>query len=124
FEVLTANRSYVLFTLRAQKDMMKHVSQLKGLRTRIKGFAAGLIAERNDEKQLKLLKNPVPVFSEGAWIQTLFLLKYWMDDNSPKFERTDIVIEKSVRAIFDVFDTTPLESVIDFGKYLWKERMT
>ncbi len=104
--------------------MMKHVSQLKGLRTRIKGFAAGLIAERNDEKQLKLLKNPVPVFSEGAWIQTLFLLKYWMDDNSPKFERTDIVIEKSVRAIFDVFDTTPLESVIDFGKYLWKERMT
>ncbi|MCW8981699.1 MAG: TetR family transcriptional regulator C-terminal domain-containing protein [Altibacter sp.] len=123
FEVLTANRSYVLFTLKEQKDMMKQLSQLKGLRTRIKGFAAGLITEKNDEKQLKILKNSVTVFSEGAWIQTLFLMKYWMDDNSPKFEKTDIVIEKSVRAIFDVFDTTPLESVIDFGKFLWKERM-
>ena len=46
-----------------------------------------------------------------------------MSDNSPGFEKTDMVIEKSVRAIFDIFETTPLESVIDFGKFLWKEKM-
>jgi hypothetical protein len=46
-----------------------------------------------------------------------------MDDNSAGFENTDIAIEKSVRAIFDVFDTQPLESVLDFGKFLWKEKM-
>ena len=72
---------------------------------------------------MKILKQSVTVFSEGAWIQTLFLLKYWMDDNSAGFENTDIAIEKSVRAIFDVFDTQPLESVLDFGKFLWKEKM-
>jgi hypothetical protein len=123
FELLTANRSYVLFTLGDQKDMMKNMVQLKGLRKHIKEFASELIEEKNDDKQFKILKHPVSVFSEGAWLQTLFIMKYWMEDNSPSFEKTDVVIEKSVRAIFDVFETTPLESLLDFGKFLWKEQM-
>jgi len=123
FEMLTANRSYVLFALKENKDMMKSLSQLKGLRIRVKEFASELISEKNEEKNLKILKQPVSVFSEGAWLQTLFILKYWMEDSSPSFEKTDIVIEKSVRAIFDVFDNTPLESVVDFGKFLWKDKM-
>ncbi|WP_203293217.1 TetR family transcriptional regulator C-terminal domain-containing protein [Luteirhabdus pelagi] len=123
FEMLTLNRSYVLFALQEEKDMMRNLSQLKGLRKRIKEFSATLIENRNEEKNFKLLKHPVSVFSEGAWLQTLFILKYWMEDSSPSFEKTDIVIEKSVRAIFDVFETTPLESVVDFGKFLWKDKM-
>lgn len=123
FELLTLNRSYILFTLREHQNMMRNLSQLKGLRQNIKHFAANLIRENNEDKKLKILKQSVTVFSEGAWIQTLFLLKYWMDDNSAGFENTDIAIEKSVRAIFDVFDTQPLESVLDFGKFLWKEKM-
>jgi len=123
FEILTANRSYVLFALKEHKDMMKNLNQLKGLRRHIKHFASELIEDKNDEKQFKILKQPVSIFSEGAWLQTLFILKFWMEDSSPSFEKTDVVIEKSVRAIFDVFETTPLESVLDFGKFLWKERM-
>ncbi|MCW5520270.1 TetR/AcrR family transcriptional regulator [Aureitalea sp. L0-47] len=123
FEMLTANRSYVLFALSEKKDMMKNMAQLKGLRGHIKEFASELIEIKNDEKQFNILKHPVSVFSEGAWLQTLFILKYWMEDTSPSFEKTDVVIEKSVRAIFDVFETTPLESLLDFGKFLWKEKM-
>ncbi len=123
FEMLTANRSYVLFSLKEHNDMMKNMVQLKGLRKHVKEFAGELIQDKNDEKSFKILKQPVSVFSEGAWLQTLFILKYWMEDNSPSFEKTDVVIEKSVRAIFDVFETTPLESVLDFGKFLWKEKM-
>lgn len=123
FEMLTANRSYVLFSLHEHKDMMATMKQLKDLRQHIKEFAGGLIEDKNDEKSFKILKQPVSVFSEGAWLQTMFILKYWMEDTSPSFEKTDVVIEKSVRAIFDVFETTPLESVLDFGKFLWKEKM-
>ncbi len=123
FEVLTANRSYVLFTLDEENDMMKNMNQLKGLRKHIKSFAKELIQMDNDEKQISILKRNESVFSEGAWIQFLFLLKFWMDDNSAEFEKTDIAIEKSVNTIFDVFDNTPLEQVIDFGKFLYKERV-
>ncbi|HLW33585.1 MAG TPA: TetR family transcriptional regulator C-terminal domain-containing protein [Aequorivita sp.] len=123
FQLLTLNRSYVLFTLKEHRNILRNLSQLKGLRKEIKHFAAELIRENNEDEKLKILKQSVTIFSEGAWLQTLFLLKYWMDDNSAGFENTDIAIEKSVRAIFDVFDTQPLESVIDFGKFLWKEKM-
>lgn len=123
FEVFSANRSYVLFSLQGKKDKMKSLKELSELRKSIKDFAADLIQESNDEKQLRILKHPVSLFSEGAWVQTLFILKYWMDDTSPGFEKTDVAIEKSVRVIFDVFETTPLESIIDFGKFLWKEKM-
>ena len=64
-----------------------------------------------------------PIFSEGAWIQFLFLLKFWMDDASVGFEKTDVLIEKSVNTVVDLLDTKPLESLFDLGKFLWKEKM-
>ncbi len=121
FELLTANRSYVLYALDQHKTMLKNMSQLKELRNHLKSFAADLIEAGNDEKNYRITRNPVRLFSEGAWVQFLFLLKYWMEDSSPSFEKTDVAIEKSVNAIFDVFETTPLESIIDFGKFLYKE---
>ncbi|MBU2998059.1 TetR/AcrR family transcriptional regulator [Cellulophaga baltica] len=121
FELLTMNRSYVLFTLKEHKNLLKNLSQLKGLRGHIKTFATELINDGNSDKNFKLTKKNPKVFSEGAWFQFLFLLKFWMDDSSPAFEKTDVAIEKSVNTVFDVFENTPLDSLIDFGKFLYKE---
>lgn len=121
FENLTLNRSYVLYSLNAHKNMLKNLDQLKGLRSHIKDFASGLIEEKNADKPFKITQRSPIIFSEGAWLQFLFLLKFWMDDTSPGLEKTDLAIEKSVNTIFDVFDNTPLDSIIDFGKFLWKE---
>ena len=46
-----------------------------------------------------------------------------MDDTSASFEKTDVFIEKSVNTSFDVLQVTPLKSVIDLGKFLFKEKM-
>ncbi|MBT8210450.1 MAG: TetR/AcrR family transcriptional regulator, partial [Eudoraea sp.] len=124
FELLGLNRSYVLFSLNEQSHALKNLEQLKGLRKRVKGFAKDLIEEGNADKQLRITQHNPAVFSEGAWVQTLFLLKFWMDDDSASFEKTDMAIEKSVNTIFDVFDNTPLESLIDFGKFLFKENLS
>ncbi len=123
FELLTLNRSYVLFTLKENQHMMNKMEQLKGLRKHVKGFAKELIQERNENKTNILLERSETIYSEGAWVQLLFLMKFWMDDDSAGFEKTDMAIEKSVNTIFDVFDNTPLDAVLDFGKFLWKERM-
>lgn len=123
FEMLTANRSYVLFTLRKEEPMLKNARQLKGLRREVKNYTAELVREGNEEKSGRLLKRSETIFSEAAWVQLLFLLKFWMDDNSPQFESTDVAIEKSVNTVFDLFENTPLERVLDLGKFLWKEKM-
>jgi hypothetical protein len=121
FELLTLNRSYVLFALEEEDNMLKNVEQLRGLRRGIKGFAKELIEEGNLTKNLKITKHNPTIFSEGAWLQFIFLLRFWMRDDSPGFEKTDVAIEKSVNTIFDVFDNTPLENLLDFGKFLYKE---
>ncbi len=121
FENLTLNRSYVLFALKQHRNTLENLSQLKGLRKNIKDFATELIDERNSEKNLKILKQNPQIFSEGAWIQFLFLLQFWMDDTSADFEKTDIAIEKSVTTIFQIFNNSSLEKIIDFGKFLYKE---
>ncbi len=123
FEILTLNRSYVLFALENSSNMMDNMEELRGLRRHVKGFASELIQDRNEEKTSIVLERSERVYSEGAWVQMIFLLKFWLHDDSAGFEKTDVAIEKSVNTIFDVFDNTPLESVLDFGKFIWKERM-
>ncbi len=123
FELLTANRSYVLVSLSESPDTLKNLGQLKSLKRHVKAFSKELIKEGNEGKNSKILNQSEMVFSEASWVQFLFVLKFWIDDNSAKFESTDVVIEKSVNTVFDLFDNTPLERVIDLGKFLWKEKM-
>lgn len=53
----------------------------------------------------------------------MMALKFWMDDSSASFEKTDIFIEKSVKLSSELMNTAPLESLIDFGKFLFKEKI-
>ena len=122
FELLTLNRSYVLFALPSDRTMLKNMEQLKELRKHIKVFSSELIEDGNSTKSLKITKHNPKLFSEGAWLQLLFILKFWMDDDSAGFEKTDVAIEKSINTTFDVFDNTPLDNIIDFGKFLFKEK--
>ncbi len=114
----------MLFALHEHKSMLKNLDQLKGIRRHIKDFTTALIEDGNSDKNYKLTKRNPKIFSEGAWFQFLFLLKFWIDDSSAGFEKTDVAIEKSVTTIFDVFENTPLDSLLDFGKFLYKENFT
>jgi len=122
FELLTLNRSYVLLSLRYHEMPLKNVGQLSGLRKHIREFAKEIIEVDNENEMFNIANNPISVYSEGAWFQLLFLLKFWMEDESSGFEKTDIAIEKSVNTIFDLMDNISLSSVLDFGKFLWKEK--
>ena len=121
FEVLLLNRSYVLFVLSKEEKILSKMSNLKTLRILFKGFATELIEEGNINKSSYLQHSP-KIFSEAAWLQLCFLLKFWVEDTSESFEKTDQAIEKSVQTAFDVFENTPLSTLIDFGKFLWKEK--
>ena len=121
FEVLLLNRSYVLFVFSEEEKILSKMSNLKTLRILFKGFATELIEEGNINKSSYLQHSP-KIFSEAAWLQLCFLLKFWVEDTSESFEKTDQAIEKSVQTAFDVFENTPLSTLIDFGKFLWKEK--
>jgi len=121
FEILLLNRSYILFVFSKEEKILNKMSDLKRLRIVFKGFATELIEEGNIEKPSYLQHSP-QIFSEAAWLQLGFLIQFWVGDTSESFEKTDQAIEKSVQTAFDVFENTPLSTLIDFGKFLWKEK--
>lgn len=123
FENLTANRSYVLFALNEQDSKLKSLKKLHSMKTAFLGFINSLEIEKIDLKQERLQKIQNKGFEEGFWIQLLLVLKYWMNDTSPSFEKTDIFIEKSLHASFEIMNTAPVKSFIDLGKFLLKEKM-
>lgn len=121
FEILTLNRSYVMFSLKDNEKGLHNLKNLKVFRNHFKEFIVTIIESDGKVINEKINKVAKPVFSEGAWIQFLFLLKFWINDTSKGFEKTDILIEKSVNTVVDLLDTKPLESLLDLGKFLWKE---
>jgi hypothetical protein len=123
FEILTLNRSYVLISLKENKEGLKNLKNLKLFRNHFKEYIIDVVKSKPSEQFGKVAKVTEPVFSEGAWLQFLFILKFWMDDTSKSFEKTDVLIEKSVNTVVDLLDTKPLESLFDLGKFLWKEKM-
>ncbi len=123
FEILTLNRSYVYLSLSINKDVLKNLKVLKLFRNHFKTYIVDTVKSSSSESCNKLTQVTDPVFSEGAWLQFLFLLKFWMEDESKGFEKTDVLIEKSVNTVVDLLDTKPLERLFDLGKFLWKEKM-
>jgi hypothetical protein len=123
FEILTANRSYVVFSLKEDKNKLNGILKLKEFRAEFKTFIHEISEGYLKAKSERIRNAQQDALEEGAWIQLLVTLKFWLDDESIGFEKTDLFIEKSIRATFDLIDTTPLESVIDFGKFLIKEKL-
>jgi len=123
FEILTANRSYVIYALEGHKNSLKTLRTLAHLKSRFANYIEHLNIQTIDLRQEQLQKLQDRGLKESAWLQLLITIKFWMDDTSPSFEKTDVFIEKSVRASFDLIDTTPLKSLVDLGKFLFKEKM-
>jgi len=122
FEMLSANRSYVVMSLKEHQNQLKNLMQLSSLRTEFKHYVSGIITDEDRIKFEKLQNFQDKAIQESAWIQFLLTLKFWMDDESPAFEKTDIYIEKSVKLSFELMNIAPLDSLIDFGKFLFKEK--
>jgi hypothetical protein len=123
FELLTANRSYVLLTLKESRNQLKNLMQLSSLRTSYKEFVSEIITEDIKTKQEQFQNFQEKAIQESSWFQLLLTIKFWMDDTSPALEKTDIYIEKSINTAFELMNVAPLDSLIDFGKFIFKEKI-
>jgi len=124
FEMATANRSFVIYTMEEGGSRLRNLHKLKALRKEFIQYAEAVLEKpvkvespRGDKLQGEALR-------EGAWLQFLSIFKFWLQDTSPGFEKTDVFIEKSVKASTDLVYNSPLKSLFDLGKFVWKEKFT
>ena len=79
--------------------------------------------EMENEKMMKFEKLKNKGIEELYWGHFLTTLKFWMDDTSSNFEKTDIFIEKSVDTSFEFLDVKPLKKLLDLGKFIFNEKV-
>lgn len=122
FELLTANRSYVVYAIDDNKNNLKKLKSLQPLKHDFTTYVENLNLTLLETKQEAIDKVQNTTIKESAWLQLLLTMKYWLEDSSTSFEKTDVFIEKSVNTSFDLIQNKALKSVIDFGKFLYKDK--
>jgi hypothetical protein len=60
-------------------------------------------------------------YYHALWSQFLLIHKYWLNDKSKEFEKTDIFIEKSTHLAFDLLGQSALDSALDLAKFLFQK---
>lgn len=121
FEILTRNRSYVMHTFK--QGPLETMKTWAPLRKHFIDFVNELEIDSMDLVQENLNRIKTKSLSEVAWGQLMFTLKFWKEDTSAGFEKTDVFIEKSINTSMDLVASKPFEGLIDLGKFLIKEKM-
>lgn len=121
FEMATANRSFVLYMLQKESYFLKSCIKLRSLRPFYQEYALTILEKPIKIEQGRAMQIQDKILQEASWLQFLSIFKFWMDDRSANFEKTDIFIEKSVQTSFDLAYNLPTKNLLDFGKFLWKE---
>jgi len=123
FENLNMNRSLVLMILKT--DIFSKFQRLRPLKKEHAEFLKTLNLQDWNlmEKLPERLKESSDYSKEQLlWMHFLSVLKFWMEDRSPGFEKTDVYIEKSIDTGFDLIETPLMDKIFDFGKFLWQEK--
>ena len=121
-EVLKQQRSYVIMVLGQWKKSELVPPFLKSLKTAYIQYAHDVLNEGMASEEVVDRPYITKRYADGLWVQLLFILKFWVDDESTAFERTDTAIEKAVNFAFDLMGKSLLDSAIDFAKFLYQSR--
>jgi AcrR family transcriptional regulator len=121
-EVLKANKSFVTYSLKDFKRSERNPEILKSFKEPFLYYINELLNEGKETDEI--LNRPFisNSYHEGIWLQFLFILQFWLHDDSPQFEKTDVAIEKSVNLSFDLMGKGPLDTMVDFAKFIYQNK--
>jgi hypothetical protein len=119
-EVLKKNRSFVLLKTGKFDPKQPLPKFLDSFKHGFKNYINDVI--NGGKASEEIIDRPLIAqrYDELLWWQTLFILQFWIKDDSQGFEKTDVAIEKFVNLVFDLLGKGPLDSILDFGKFLYQ----
>ena len=118
------NRSYILLQKKKMEidmDMLKN-NHLTSFKKSFEEYVKEILIQGIGEKEVIERKFITDKYPYGFWLQLLFVVNYWIKDESPDFEQTDAAIEKAVNLSFRLIGENTLDSIIDFGKFILQRK--
>ncbi|MCC5919387.1 MAG: TetR/AcrR family transcriptional regulator [Cyclobacteriaceae bacterium] len=121
-EVLNDNRSYVMYQLSRMPKGKGTPEAMKAARSAFEKFANDLIIMGTDTEEIVSRPFISDRYKDGLWLQLLFVVDFWRKDDSAEFEQTDAAIEKAVNLSMDLMGKSPVDTLIDFAKFVFQNR--
>ncbi|WP_316822109.1 TetR family transcriptional regulator C-terminal domain-containing protein [Pedobacter gandavensis] len=127
-EVLKKQRSFIIYSLKKHRNKFGTPEVLSGVKPIFENFSESVINEGLESGELANRKFLSKRYKDAIWVQFGFIVNFWITDDSSGFEKTDEVIEKGVNVTFDLFERSPLDNLLEYGKFLsrngnFKEKM-
>jgi hypothetical protein len=120
-EVLKKNRSFILINTEKETELIKN-NILSKSREVFKDYVTQLMAEGIESGEIVKRPYITDKYPEALWLQLLFVLRFWIKDDSAGFEKTDAAIEKAVKLSFDLMGPGPVDSFVDMAKFLYQNK--
>jgi hypothetical protein len=122
-EELKKFRSYLLVLYGDKvKSIMALHSDTSEFKTKFKEFALDIILEGKESEEIASRPYVSEKYDEALWVQLTFVFRFWLEDRSPRFEKTDAAIEKSANLAFDLMGKSALDTFLDFTKFLYQNK--
>lgn len=122
-EVLKPHRSYVVFASGPFNTYTVASTHLDEFKDEFNQYSADIVKEGvlNEE----VIERPLITgkYHIGLWTQVLFVLNYWISDESVDFAKTDEAIEKAVNLSFELMGRGPIDAIVDFGQFIFKNKV-
>jgi len=121
-EILKANRAFILVDRYRMKVPIPLPRFMVGYKEEFIQFSKGLINYAMQTGEVADRKFLNAQYSRGVWAQLYWLVQFWSKDDSNEFETTDAAIEKAVNLSLEIVRPGPVDSLIDFAKFMYQNR--
>jgi hypothetical protein len=123
FEEFLSQRSYFIYKYSESKHALTQVKDWSIFMKKLDSYTHEILNESriNEEIQTRSLLDAHA--HKGYKIIFTYLFRVWLNDDSDEFSNTDAAIEKSINLSFDMLEKSPLDSLIDFGKFALKTKI-
>ncbi len=121
-EELLKKRSYVSVVLKEFGSTLISAKQLAEFKEAFLKYAEDIVNTGKETNEIAEAGWFTSKYADGIWYQLVFVLNFWLNDSSNKFEKTDAAIEKAVNLSFEFMGSNLLKSAFDFGKFLLQKK--
>jgi AcrR family transcriptional regulator len=121
-EQLRKKRSFCVYYFNNNQMSIMTGKGLAAFREAFKADMKGLIIEGVSKEEIAGRSKLSDRYDDGFWMASIFLLRFWIEDQSAGFEKTDAAIEKTVNLAFDMISRGAIDSLFDFGKFMLNNR--
>jgi hypothetical protein len=123
FEQFKSIRSYLIEKYQDKNDVKNNVKDWDDYFNQFQARIEGILVEAKQTEEVQDRPYIGEHYAKGFKIGFTYVFRVWLKDESQDFETTDAAIEKTINLAFDMLGVSPLDSLLDFGRFAIKTKV-